>query len=146
MKERELIRVAMQIAIAAHRDQKDLDGNEAIYHPLEVGLAGNDTLEMIVGFLHDVVEDSDKFTFEYLEEQGIPKEAVEALKLLTHAKGEPYADYVRRIAESGNELAIAVKLHDLNHNLERGKRGGHWKQVKKHTLGKEIIETLINKP
>lgn len=47
-------------------------------------------------------------------------EIVDTLCLLTHYESEPYLDYVRRIAESGNRIAIAVKLNDLHHNLERG--------------------------
>lgn len=145
MKDFELIRTALLIALSAHENQKDLDGKDAFYHPLEVGLEGDSTQEMVVGFLHDVVEDSD-FTFEDLESLGMPHEVTESLQLLTHGNDEPYEEYVRRIAESGNKVAIAVKLNDLKHNLERGKRGGHWKQVKKHKRGLKIMEQLINKP
>ncbi len=31
-------------------------------------------------------------------------------------------DYVGQIASSGNRIAIQVKLHDLRHNLDRGRK------------------------
>ena len=41
-------------------------------------------------------------------------------------------DYIRNICESGNKVALAVKINDLNHNLKRGRAGGHWQHVAKH--------------
>lgn len=146
MTDSELIERALEIATKAHRGQLDLDGKPVILHPLTVGLMGTNTDEIVVGFLHDVVEDSD-YTFAYLLEQGIPTHIVDTLRLLTHAKTEPYETYLERIATSGNRTAIAVKWHDLTHNLERGIRGNHTKQVTKHTCAQAYLrpyyETII---
>lgn len=128
----ELIEKALEIAARAHKGQLDLDGKPVILHPLVVGLMGTCTDEIVAGFLHDVVEDSD-YTFESLLEQGIPAHIVDTLRLLTHAKTETYDTYLERIATSGNRIAIATKWHDLTYNLERGIRGNHTKQVAKHT-------------
>lgn len=138
MTDSELIERALEIATKAHRGQLDLDGKPVILHPLTVGLMGTNTDEIVVGFLHDVVEDSD-YTFAYLLEQGIPTHIVDTLRLLTHAKTEPYETYLERIATSGNRTAIAVKWHDLTHNLERGIRGNHTKQVTKHTRAQAYL-------
>ena len=132
MTDSELIERALEIAARAHKGQSDLDGKPVILHPLVVGLMGTCTDEIVAGFLHDVVEDSD-YTFESLLEQGIPPHIVDTLRLLTHAKTETYDTYLERIATSGNRIAIATKWHDLTHNLERGIRGNHTKQVAKHT-------------
>ncbi len=134
----ELIEKALEIATKAHKGQLDLDGKPVILHPLTVGLMGTNTDEIVVGFLHDVVEDSD-YTFAYLLEQGFPTHIVDTLRLLTHAKTEPYETYLERIATSGNRTAIAVKWHDLTHNLERGIRGNHTKQVTKHTRAQAYL-------
>ncbi len=134
----ELIEKALEIATKAHKGQLDLDGKPVILHPLTVGLMGTNTDEIVVGFLHDVVEDSD-YTFAYLLEQGFPTHIVDTLRLLTHAKTEPYDTYLERIATSGNRTAIAVKWHDLTHNLERGIRGNHTKQVTKHTRAQAYL-------
>lgn len=155
MSDSELIEKALEIAICAHKGQLDLDGKPVILHPLTVGLMGTCTDEIVVGFLHDVVEDSD-YTFEYLLEQGIPAHIVDTLRLLTHAKTEPthivdtlrllthaktetYDTYLERIATSGDRLAIVTKWHDLTHNLERGIRGNHTKQVAKHTRAQSYL-------
>lgn len=133
-----LIDTALDIATKAHRGQLDLDGKPVILHPLTVGLMGTCTDEVVVGFLHDVVEDSD-YTFDDLLELGIPIHIVDTLRLLTHSKTETYDIYLERIATSGNRTAIAVKWHDLTHNLERGIRGNHTKQVTKHTRAQDFL-------
>lgn len=79
----------------------------------------------ITGLLHDAVEDS-SLTFDDLRKEGVDEEIITALQLLTHDKEKmSYEDYVQNIAESGNQLAIHVKLHDLEHNLARGRAGNH---------------------
>ena len=121
-----MVDLCLKIAVEAHRGQYDLDGNPVILHPLTVGLAGTTPYEQCAGFLHDVVEDTD-YTF------------VDALRLLTHESGTDYMDYVRRIAESGNRLAIAVKLNDLHHNLQRGRASGITRLVEKHSKALAIL-------
>lgn len=106
----------------------DLDGKAMLLHPLEVVLMGNSFDEMLVGILHDVVEDS-HYTFDNLLESGIPTHVVETLRLLTHSKDENYDDYILRIIQPDNKIAIAVKWNDLTHNLERGKRSNHIRQT-----------------
>ena len=133
---------ALRLAVEAHDGQKDLDGNPVILHPMTVGLAGHNREEIIAGLLHDVVEDT-KFTFEDLLNEGVDKEIVDALQLLTHTDDLSYEDYVNRIAESGNSIAIHVKYNDLCHNLKRGRAGGHWRIVSKHEKALVIIEPLI---
>ncbi len=133
---------ALRIAIEAHNGQKDLDDNPVIIHPITVGLAGNNREEIIGGFLHDVVEDTE-FTFNDLLARGVDKTIVETLQLLTHTKDISYDEYVQRIATSGNSIAIHIKYNDLKHNLKRGRAGGHWKIVAKHEKALAIIEPLI---
>lgn len=132
----------LRIAVDAHNGQKDLDGNPVILHPIAVGLAGNNREEIIGGFLHDVVEDTE-FTFNDLLARGVDKTIVETLQLLTHTKDISYDEYVQRIVTSGNSIAIHIKYNDLKHNLKRGRTGGHWKIVAKHEKALAIIEPLI---
>ena len=135
----EQVELALAIALDAHKGQVDLDGKPAILHPLTVGLAGENLTEMCVGFLHDVVEDSD-YTFERLREMGVALKIIRTLQVLTHDKSVPYMDYIRSIEASGNTAALHVKLNDLRHNLLRGTIGGHTKQVKKHS---EALDCLL---
>ena len=131
--------LALQIALNAHKGQVDLDGKPAILHPLAVGMAGENLTEQCVGFLHDVVEDSD-YTIKGLRRIGVALKIIRALEVLTHDKSVPYMDYIRSIEASGNKTALKVKINDLRHNLQRGTIGGHTKQVKKHT---EAIDYLL---
>jgi (p)ppGpp synthase/HD superfamily hydrolase len=135
------IEIALEIALKAHKGQRDLDGKPVILHPLTVALKGHNESEIVAGLLHDVVEDTD-WTFDDLLQAGIIAKVVDALRMLTHSKDVPYLDYVRRIADSHNPIAINVKCNDLEHNLERGRKGDHLKQVAKHTAAKEVIHRI----
>ena len=108
----------LRVALDAHSGQKDLEGNPAILHVLAVGLMGENELEQKVGFLHDVVEDTD-LTIEDLRKMGVEEDVLEAVDLLTHREGISYEDYVRNILLSGNEIAIQVKVNDLEQNGKR---------------------------
>ena len=116
------LETAIKIAFDATVGQKDHDGGEEILHPLSVMLKGETYQEKIVGVLHDVVEDNDDWTFERLLHEGISEKCVDALMLLTHSDSLSYNQYVDKIVESGNMLAIKVKIHDLEHNISRNKR------------------------
>ena len=104
-------------------------------------MKGNNEDEIVAGLLHDVVEDTG-YTFDDLLNAGISAKVVDALRFLTHEKGADYLNYVRHIADSHNPIAINVKCNDLEHNLERGRKGDHLKQVAKHTAAKEIIHRI----
>ena len=133
---------AIDIASKAHAADYDLDGNPTILHPLAVGMMGSNDTERIVGFLHDVVEDT-PYDFDDLIREGFSDAVIEALKLLTHDKNTPYMEYIERICKSGNMTAIHVKMNDLKHNLARGKEGGHMRCVEKHTRALAYIESYL---
>lgn len=133
---------AVELASKAHAADYDLDGNPTILHPLAVGMMGHNDTERIVGFLHDVVEDT-KYTFDDLVEIGFSEEVIATLRLLTHDKHTPYMEYIERICKSGNRAAINVKLNDLRHNLARGREGGHMRCVEKHTVAMAYIEKFL---
>ena len=68
--------------------------------------------EVWLALLHDVLEDSDKYTMDDL--YFLNDEQKAALNLLTKPKGMEYFDYVHRLSES--DIAVKVKLSDLNDN------------------------------
>ena len=115
------IEETLQIALDAHKVQKDLDGKPAILHPVAVGLMGSNDAEIKAGFLHDVVEDSD-LTIDDLRSKDVDEEVLAALELLTHDKETDYFEYVYKIAHSGNYTAIHTKINDLKHNFDRGRK------------------------
>ena len=134
----------IRIAMDAHEGQRDRDGNAVILHPLLIGSMGQTDAEKCVGFLHDVVEDTD-WTFDDLRNEDIPDEIIEALRLCTHSDSMSYEDYVQRIIDSGNMTAIHVKLNDLHHNIARGKAFGYPDLVAKHEKALHMIEEFLSK-
>ncbi len=137
---------AVEIATQVFAGERDLDGKPALLHALAVGMAGKTNDEKIVGFLHDVVEDSE-WEIEDLMREGFSEEVTMAVNILTHEKWrESYEEYIDRIIHSGCRLAINVKINDLKHNIERGMKGRHKKHVKKHEDALAKIEEYLQKP
>ena len=110
-----LTKKAMRIAFQAHKDQVDKSGMPYIFHPYHLAEQMTDEATACTALLHDVVEDTD-YTFDDLRELEIPEVIIDSLKLLTHDKGVPYSEYIKSIKDSGDAVAINVKLADLRHN------------------------------
>ena len=106
---------ALQIAVTAHAGQKDKAGGAYIFHPIRVMSRCRTPDAMIVGLLHDVVEDT-AVTFEELEAEGFSRSVLDALRLLTHDKTVPYEAYIKQAKT--NPIATEVKLADLEDNMD----------------------------
>lgn len=80
--------------------------------------------EKTVAYLHDLLEDTD-YPEEKLREQfgDIITDAVCLLTHKEHMDEDGYLAYVRDIKASGNQLAIAVKIADLNKNSDYTRLG-----------------------
>lgn len=140
MKKKNIIDTALQIAVDAHDGQIDKDGTPYILHPLAVGMMGITDEEKIAGFLHDVIEDT-VVTLDDLKEAGIPTGIVNAIDILTHDSHYGYNDYLKRIVDSHNPIAIKVKYNDLKHNLSRS--SGNEYYVNKYETALKIIEPAV---
>lgn len=110
-----LTKKAAVIAYEAHRHQYDKSGMPYIFHPMHLAEAMTDELTAAAALLHDVLEDT-MITADDLAKEGIPKEVLAALRLLTRKDGEDYFDYVRKL--QSNPIARAVKIADLKHNSD----------------------------
>ncbi len=111
-------RRAMEICLDAHKGQVDKGGFPYCFHPFHLAEKARSESECIVSLLHDVLEDSDKYSLETLwEELNLTFEEREALRFLTHEKGLTYFEYIKRLAH--NDLARTIKMRDLHHNLDR---------------------------
>lgn len=107
---------AIEIAVVAHRGAVDKGGHPYILHPLRVMLAmGDDVHGRMAAVLHDVIEDA-AIRPEYLLQQGMPPEVVDAVMVLTRRQDEEYMGFIRRCL--GNELARRVKIADLRDNMD----------------------------
>lgn len=127
---------AISLASRAHRDATDNHGMPAILHPMHVGLAGDNEMEMICGFLHEVIGSSE-WSAGQIREEGFTEEVVDTLLVLKQPEGTAYMDYIRRIIGSGNMTALSVKANDLRHDLGRGHAEIHME----HAL-KQIEDSL----
>lgn len=107
---------AIYLASLYHNNVYDKAGEPYILHVLwvmnKVRHLGHKY--MIVAVLHDILEDT-AMTIPYLKKHIFEDEVLEALKLLTHTEGR-YDSYINKIIDSGNDIAIQVKLRDLEHN------------------------------
>lgn len=110
-----MLQKAIDTAVKAHNDQLDRYNSPYIMHVMRVMMRGKNENEKICGLLHDVVEDTD-WTFEDLQKEGFPEGIISAVRCLTKGEEELYDDYIARVKT--NKLAIAVKLNDLEDNMD----------------------------
>lgn len=85
----DLLGKALEIALKAHRGQRDKAGAPYILHPLRVMLRMEGPLVMIAALVHDVVEDS-ATTLDDLRASDIPEQVIEAMDALSRRSGESY--------------------------------------------------------
>ncbi len=107
---------AISIAASAHAGDLAVDQEPYILHPLRVMLALDQSDEMIVGVLHDVVEKTG-WTLDNLRAEGFPAHILEAIDSVSRRQGEEYFDFVRRTR--GNDLGRRVKIADLKDNIKK---------------------------
>lgn len=122
---------AISIAVEAHEGQVDKGGNPYILHPMRVMMSLRTVDEMIVGVLHDVVEDcSDRgFGWEKLEKEGFSNVVLDALKSVTKTPEEEshfktlsgedrITEYLRFVDRAkSNPIGRRVKRADIYDNL-----------------------------
>lgn len=106
---------AWDIAVKAHKGQRDKAGIPYIFHPIAVASTFVDERLRIVALLHDVLEDTD-ITEEYLRER-FDTEIVGAVVALTRKENESYQDFILRLSD--NKMAREVKKADIKHNLSK---------------------------
>lgn len=107
---------ALSFARVAHKDQRRKSGEPYIIHPLTVAshavaLGVKEDEVVAAAILHDVVEDCN-IGVDMLPVSDNTKDAV---RRLTHVKGEPLGPYYREIGE--NRVASIVKLLDRCDNV-----------------------------
>ena len=133
---------AIKMAYDAHHGSVDKSGIPYVFHPYHIAEQMDCEISVCVALLHDVIEDTD-VSFSLIEEMGFPKQVIESLKLLTRDEVTSYEEYIQKIKDSNNDIAIKVKLADLRHNSDISRfddandRKKHCEHNKKY--GKAII-------
>ena len=106
---------AIEIAVEAHKGQKDKAGNPYILHPLRLMFQMKTDNERMAAVLHDVVEDSD-WTLDDLRKENFDNEVIDAVNLLTRDDNDSYEEFVQKAAS--NPISKAVKIADITDNLD----------------------------
>ena len=137
----QLILVSQSIAMLAHWGQLDKAGNLYFDHCKRVAHKGKKVEEVILGFLHDVLEDTtepEKYNIQiFREKYGIPEDILKSLELITRDKKEPYFDYIRKVKM--DELAKAVKLNDIEDHLTYGTEYIPESLIERYKKAKDIL-------
>ena len=111
-----ILQDAEQLAYKYFKDKKDKGGNPYMQH---LRFVKNHCLTydgQIVGILHDILEDTDCSISEL--ENILHENLIECIQLLTRKENEKYSDYIGRIIDSNNIIALEVKLHDIENNMD----------------------------
>lgn len=111
--EPDFVTLARDIATRAHAGQTDKSGAPYITHPERVASRLERPDAKIVGYLHDVVEDT-HITADDLRES-FPDHIVEAVIAISQLPNERRLDYYARVKD--NPLAHEVKLADIADNM-----------------------------
>ena len=108
---------AIEIALDAHKNISDKGGNPYILHPLRLMLHMDSEEELIVAILHDVVEDSEKWSFDKLKEEGFSKKIINSLRSVTKENNnEDYEKFIDRSIK--DKIGRKVKIADISDNLD----------------------------
>ena len=126
-----LIRKAFDIALDAHKDQRRKTGEPYIFHPIavakivanEIGLGAT---SIMCALLHDVVEDSDDYTFEDIEAlfgetvAKIVNGLTKISRLKTEQETSIQAENFRKMLLTLNDdvRVILIKIADRLHNMQ----------------------------
>ena len=109
---KKLIKKAESLAKKYHKGQVDKAGKEYFLHPQYVSEHVLGYKGKIVGYLHDILEDTD-CTEEKLRSE-FDDDIVAAVLALTRRNGEDYTDFILRVKQ--NAIATSVKAADIIHN------------------------------
>lgn len=115
---------AIALAATSFADTTDKSGRPYIEHCLHVmeSVRHLGDVAMIAAVLHDIVEDT-SMTPRNLRSRGYPHEAIEAICALSRLDGEGYLEsFIPRCSE--NPLAKAIKMADIEHNMQASRIKG----------------------
>lgn len=124
------IRLAFEVAVDAHKDQRRKSGEAYVFHPIAVAQIvaeeiGLDATSIMAALLHDVVEDS-HYTLDYIEEQFGTTVAriVDGLTKIAGLKKDAnnvslQAENFRKMLLTLNDdvRVILIKIADRYHNM-----------------------------
>jgi GTP diphosphokinase / guanosine-3',5'-bis(diphosphate) 3'-diphosphatase len=130
LRDKNRVKDAFQVASEAHRTMRRLSGEPYIYHPIEVarivaGEIGLGETAIICSLLHDVVEDNENYTINFIEDKFGSKVAyiVDGLTKIkdgyesmeSSAQAENFKKMLLTLSD--DVRVILIKLADRLHNM-----------------------------
>lgn len=120
MRDEELLQVNEDVNKLVNRiyaNPRDVKRPYGLEHVRRVSDYARTSSQYFVALLHDAVEDG-LCDWSDIAELNLNLREMEALELLTRNKeGQTYAEYIENIANSGNLVAIIVKINDIRDHL-----------------------------
>ncbi|MEK9750839.1 MAG: RelA/SpoT family protein [Flavobacteriaceae bacterium] len=124
------IRLAFEVAVDAHKDQRRKSGEAYVFHPIAVAQIvaeeiGLDATSIMAALLHDVVEDS-HYTLDYIEDQFGPTVArivngltkIAGLKKDTNNNSLQAENFRKMLLTLNDDVrVILIKIADRYHNM-----------------------------
>lgn len=110
---------AIAITATAFEGEFDKGGSPYINHCLHVmhQVKHLGVQAQIAAVFHDLLEDHPElWSAQKLIDEGFDPRTIEIVVLMTHLKGVPYMEYVRKLSVS--IIGIAIKMADLRHNSD----------------------------
>lgn len=111
-----MVEQAYAIIMVAFSNKFDLNGKPYVFHLERVASKFDDPELKCIALLHDLVEDCENWTIERLYKVGFSSNVCTAVDVLTRRDGEPYDQYIGRVAS--NWRCVRVKLDDLRDNMD----------------------------
>lgn len=103
-----------------HTGHRDKGGTPYVLHTHAVANSVPTLRMKILAYGHDLIEDT-ALTLEDMRKHGFDEDIIRGLDCLTWRKEETYDQYISRLADSGHDDAVMVKLADLHHNMQPGR-------------------------
>ena len=117
-----LIKKAADYAYKVHNGQQREGGEPFFNHVYRVAQkVPQNSVAIAAAYLHDAVEDRRARPESILFVFG--QEIYDIVMLLTRGREEAYKDYIKRIIDSGNSVAMRIKLADNEDNITSSEPG-----------------------
>ena len=144
--DKKIIRLAFDMAVEAHNNQRRKSGEAYIFHPIAVAKIvaseiGLDAVSIAAALIHDVVEDNDQHSLERIKSEFGAKIAtiVDGLTKISKLNSQGYSDEsiqaenYRKMLLTLNEdvRVIIIKIADRLHNMQTLSSMPYEKQIQK---------------
>ena len=86
-------------------------------HLVAVADKFSDDKEKVVALLHDIMKETELTAMD-LNYIGFPSDIVKTVSLMTRENGESYDEFINRMINSKNNMAVQIKKADLEQNMD----------------------------